>query len=122
PHYLGQLGQLGTEPAKEAMKGADLLILAGTSYPYRDYLPDDAPAIQIDIEPRVLGKYYPSTVGIVSDAKFALAWLAQHSSEKEGHYLEEFQEKQRKWNEKLQEDMRQQTETLQPQQVLAEIQ
>lgn len=122
PHYLGQLGQLGTEPAKEAMKGADLLILAGTSYPYRDYLPDNAPAIQIDIEPRVLGKYYPSTVGIVSDAKFALAWLAEHSSEKEGHYLEEFQEKQRKWNEKLQEDMRQQTETLQPPQVLAEIQ
>ncbi|CEG22540.1 Putative thiamine pyrophosphate-containing protein YdaP [Planococcus massiliensis] len=122
PHYLGHLGQLGTEPAKEAMKEADLLVLAGTAYPYRDYLPEDAPAIQIDIEPRVIGKYYPSTVGIVSEAKSALSWLAEHSREKEGRYLGEFQEKQQKWNEQLQEDIQQQTETLQPPQVLAEIQ
>lgn len=122
PHYLGQLGQLGTEPAKEAMKGADLLILAGTAYPYRDYLPDTAPAIQIDIEARVIGKYYPSTVGIVSEAGFALSWLAEHSTPKEDGFLNEFQKKQQEWNGKLQKDLHQETDKLQPQHVLAEIQ
>src|SRR5690606_23170561 len=33
PNNLGQLGQLGTEPAEQAMEQADLVILAGTAYP-----------------------------------------------------------------------------------------
>lgn len=52
PHFLGNLGQIGTKPAYEAMEECDLLIMLGTSFPYRDYLPDDTPAIQLDSDPR----------------------------------------------------------------------
>ncbi|RNF40781.1 pyruvate oxidase [Planococcus salinus] len=122
PHNLGQLGQLGTKPASEAMKEADLIVLAGTSYPYREYLPDDAPAVQIDIDPRVIGKYYPSTVGIVGELGPALTWLTQNLDEKDEGFLHTYIEKRKEWHLQLQADIDKETAMLQPQQVLGEIQ
>ncbi|MBU9673054.1 pyruvate oxidase [Planococcus sp. CP5-4] len=122
PNNLGQLGQLGTEPSEQAMKQADLVILAGTAYPYREYLPDKAPAIQIDLEPRVIGKYYPATVGVVGELGPALAWLTSKLGEKDAGFLNQFQEKRRDWHDKLHADIDKQTDMLQPQQVLGEMQ
>src|SRR5690606_9382651 len=82
PNNMGHLGQLGTKPAEEVMKEADLLILAGTAYPYRSYLPDSAPAIQIDTNPAAIGKYYPVTVGIASELEPVMAWLIETSEPK----------------------------------------
>lgn len=122
PNNLGQLGQLGTKPSEEAMKEADLLILAGTSFPYRDYLPDEAPAIQLDIEPRAIGKYYPVTIGITGDLKPGIEWLVQNVSEKEDVFLAKYREKRSAWQKQLQEAMDKETDLLQPQHVLAEVQ
>lgn len=122
PNNLGQLGQLGTEPAEQAMKQTDLVILAGTAYPYREYLPNKAPAIQIDVDPRVIGKYYPATVGVVGDLGPALSWLTDKLDEKNPAFLEEFKEKRNDWHDKLQDNIDKQTDKLQPQQVLGEIQ
>lgn len=122
PNNLGQLGQLGTKPSEEAVKEADLLILAGTSFPYRNYLPDNTPAIQIDIEPRAIGKYYPVTVGIAGDLKPSLAWLLDNVSEKEEAFLMKYQNKRNSWQEQLQKDMEKETGSLQPQHVVAAIQ
>ena len=122
PNNLGQLGQLGTEPAEQAMKQTDLVILAGTAYPYREYLPNKAPAIQIDVDPRVIGKYYPATVGVVGDLGPALSWLTDKLGERDSAFLEEFKEKRNDWHDKLQDDIDKQTDKLQPQQVLGEIQ
>src|SRR5581483_9901299 len=38
PHCLGGLGLLGTAPSESAMEGCDALLLAGTSFPYMEYL------------------------------------------------------------------------------------
>ncbi|MGI2326857.1 pyruvate oxidase [Planococcus sp. YIM B11945] len=122
PHNLGQLGQLGTKPAAEAMQEADLVILAGTAYPYRQYLPKNVPAIQIDIDSSVIGKYYPATVGIVSDLASALSWLSSRSEEKADAFMNRYKEKRNEWHAQLQQDMEKETEMLQPQQVLAEVQ
>jgi pyruvate oxidase len=122
PHNLGQLGQLGTKPAEEAVKEADLLILAGTSYPYRDYLPDETPAIQMDIEPKAIGKYYPVTLGIAGDLKPGVGWLAENVSGKEAAFLEKYQSKGTAWREQLQKEAAKETGRLQPQHVLAEVQ
>lgn len=93
PNNMGHLGQLGTEPAEEVMKDADLLILAGTAYPYRDYLPDSAPAIQIDVDPAVIGKYYPVSVGIASELEPVMAWFIGQSEPKEADFLMKYQVK-----------------------------
>ncbi|WP_282021033.1 pyruvate oxidase [Planomicrobium okeanokoites] len=122
PNHMGHLGQLGTEPAKEVMKEADLLILAGTAYPYRDYLPNDAPAIQIDIDPAVIGKYYPATIGIASELEPVMAWFIENILPKSDDFLKQSQEKRDKWDEKLRQEMTKETEQLQPQHVMAEVQ
>lgn len=122
PNHMGHLGQLGTEPAKEVMKDADLLLLAGTAYPYRDYLPSDAPAIQIDIDPAVIGKYYPVTIGIASELEPVMGWLIENIEPKQEDFLKKYQEKRDKWNQQLQQEMEKETEQLQPQQVIAEVQ
>jgi pyruvate oxidase len=75
PHCLGQLGLIGTKPAYNAMQEADLLILIGTSFPYRDFLPDDVKSIQIDMDATHMGKRYPVQIGLVGDAKETLVWL-----------------------------------------------
>ncbi len=122
PNNLGQLGELGTKPSEEAMKEADLVILAGTSYPYREYLPDDAPAIQIDINPRVIGKYYPATVGVVGQLGPSLSWLTERLGERDSGFLDNYKSKRAEWHQTLQADIEKQTDKLQPQQVLGEIQ
>src|SRR5699024_6954243 len=83
PHMLGNLGQIGTKPAYEAMENTDLLIMVGTSYPYREFLPDKTDAIQIDSNPIEIGKRYPVDVGVVSDAADALNWFNKNVRENE---------------------------------------
>lgn len=119
---LGHLGQLGTEPAKQAMKEADLLILAGTSYPYREYMPDNAPAVQIDTNPAVIGKYYPVTIGIASELEPVMAWFIENIEPKDDYFLKKYEEKRHNWYKRLEEDMEKETEQLQPQQVMTEVQ
>src|SRR5699024_12231727 len=66
PYNLGNLGQIGTKPAYEAMKETDLLIMIGTSYPYREFLPKDAPAIQIDTDHKQISKRSHVCLGLVA--------------------------------------------------------
>ncbi|PSL41780.1 pyruvate oxidase [Planomicrobium soli] len=122
PHNLGHLGQLGTKPAEEAMKQADLVILAGTAYPYRQFLPENAPAIQIDIDPKVIGKYYPATVGVASELKPAISELTARAEPKDSDFLSRLLEQKSAWQADLQADMDKETELMQPQHVLAEVQ
>ncbi|WP_173916620.1 pyruvate oxidase [Halobacillus sp. Marseille-Q1614] len=119
PYVLGQTGQLGTKPAYHAMKECDLLILIGTQFPYRDFLPDNVKAIQIDNKPAHLGKYYPINIGLAGDAKETLIELTQkvtrpHSDE----FLAKYQEKMKRWSIALQEEKRSTEDPLRAPQVL----
>ncbi|MED1204548.1 pyruvate oxidase [Heyndrickxia acidicola] len=105
PHNLGNLGQIGTKPAYNAMQDTDLLILAGTSFPFREFLPKSAPAIQIDMNPIKIGKYYPVTLGIAGNAKTALSWLTEHTEPADDpKFLHKCQEEMNAWREEMQKD------------------
>ncbi|MYL48869.1 pyruvate oxidase [Halobacillus litoralis] len=122
PYCLGQHGQIGTKPAYHAMKETDLLILVGTQFPYRDFLPDDVTAIQIDNKPENLGKYYPIDVGLAGDSKETLAALAKLVSPVEKRdYLEYYQEKMNDWRIAVQEEKRSTENPLHAPQVMYEL-
>ncbi|GAA5417117.1 putative thiamine pyrophosphate-containing protein YdaP [Paraliobacillus ryukyuensis] len=98
PLNLGNLGQIGTKPAFEAMEETDLLIMVGTSFPYRDFLPDDVKAIQIDIDSAQIGKRYPVDIGLVASSVEVLQWFNKHISEKEDRvFLRACQENMKSW-------------------------
>ncbi|MET9375650.1 thiamine pyrophosphate-requiring protein [Streptomyces sp. NPDC002992] len=77
PYVTGAIGLLGTRPSYELMRDCDTLLVVGSSFPYTQFLPefDQARAVQIDIDPFMVGLRYPFEVNLVGDAKTTLARL-----------------------------------------------
>jgi pyruvate dehydrogenase (quinone) len=77
PWVTGSIGLLGTRPSYELMRDCDTLLTVGSSFPYTQFLPafSQARAVQIDVDPAMIGMRYPYEVNIVSDAKTALRAL-----------------------------------------------
>src|SRR3954447_17339615 len=70
PYVTGSIGLLGTKPSYDLMEGCDTLLMVGSSFPYSEWLPErgQARAVQIDIDPRLIGLRYPTEVNLVGDA------------------------------------------------------
>ncbi|MGY0692233.1 pyruvate oxidase [Virgibacillus sp. FSP13] len=116
---LGQHGQIGTKPAYEAMMDTDLLLLIGTSFPYREFLPDNAKAVQIDIKPEKIGNFYPITEGLCGDAKNILPMLtAMISKRNNNSFLTCQQTKMKKWHIYMQQEKKAEAHPIQAPQVM----
>ncbi|MFX3616955.1 MAG: pyruvate oxidase [Sporolactobacillus sp.] len=123
PNFIGNIGKIGTKPAYEAMKSADLLIMIGTDYPYAAYLPEGAKCVQIDIDPIHIGKRYSVTTGIVGDAAQALNYLNQHVTPVTNRpFLDTCQERMTKWWKWMSEDQSNTKTPIAPQAVMSAIQ
>jgi pyruvate dehydrogenase (quinone) len=77
PYVTGAIGLLGTRPSYELMRDCDTLLIVGSSFPYSQFLPEfgKARAVQIDLDPSLIGMRYPTEVGLVGDAHGTLAAL-----------------------------------------------
>jgi acetolactate synthase-1/2/3 large subunit/sulfoacetaldehyde acetyltransferase len=74
PLYVGPLGRAGSPEAAAACRRADLLLAVGsrlahfTTHFDDRYIRPGTPLIQIDVDSRDIGRYYPVAVGIQADA------------------------------------------------------
>jgi thiamine pyrophosphate-dependent acetolactate synthase large subunit-like protein len=98
PYTTGTIGLLGTRPSQEAMASCGTLLMAGTSFPYIECLPDpkDAKAVQIELDPKKVGPMKPQLIAhelgkrlredaIVScDSGTIATWWARHIPAKAG--------------------------------------
>ncbi|MEU6419540.1 thiamine pyrophosphate-requiring protein [Streptomyces spiralis] len=77
PYVTGAIGLLGTRPSYEMMENCDTLLVIGSSFPYTQFLPEfgKARAVQIDIDPHMVGLRYPFEVNLVGDARETLTRL-----------------------------------------------
>ncbi len=77
PFVTGANGLLGTRPTYELMRDCDTLLMIGSSFPYSQFLPDydQARAVQIDIDPTMIGLRYPFEVNLHGDARATLQAL-----------------------------------------------
>ncbi|WP_411122808.1 thiamine pyrophosphate-requiring protein [Streptomyces sp. x-19] len=77
PYVTGAIGLLGTRPSYEMMRDCDTLLVVGSNFPYTQFLPDldQARAVQIDIDPHMVGMRYPFEVNLVGDAAGTLKHL-----------------------------------------------
>jgi pyruvate dehydrogenase (quinone) len=66
PYDVGMNGLLGYGAAHKATHEADLLVLLGTDFPYRNFLPQKRTA-QIDADPAHLGRRTPLEVAVHGD-------------------------------------------------------
>lgn len=77
PFVTGAIGLLGTKPSSDMMDACDTLLMIGTGFPWAEFLPEDgqARAVQIDIDPAMLGLRYPVEVNLHGDAAETLRAL-----------------------------------------------
>jgi pyruvate dehydrogenase (quinone) len=77
PNVTGAIGMLGTKPSYDLMMGCDTLLMIGTGFPWSEFLPKDgqARAVQIDIDPAMLGLRYPVEVNLHGDSALTLRQL-----------------------------------------------
>ncbi len=77
PYVTGSIGLLGTRPSYEMMKNCDTLLTIGSSFPYSQFLPpfDQARAVQIDVDGKMIGMRYPYELNLVGDATATLRAL-----------------------------------------------
>jgi pyruvate dehydrogenase (quinone) len=82
PYNIGMTGLIGNEAACQAVLECDTLLLLGADFAWRQFYPDKAKIVQIDIEPTHLGRRHPVTRGLVGDIKPTLEALIPRLHEK----------------------------------------
>src|SRR6266550_2622922 len=75
PFDIGMTGLLGFTSGYHAMMNCDTLLMLGTDFPYRDFYPDDATIVQIDIRGEHLGRRSKLDFGFIGDTKTTLRAL-----------------------------------------------
>ncbi len=106
PFTTGSIGLLGTKPSQDALEECDTLLMAGTSFPYIEFLPKPGQArgVQIELDPMRIGLRYPVEVGLVGDcARTLQALLPLLTRKTERGFLESAQERMKGWLELMEE-------------------
>ncbi|MEU0369229.1 thiamine pyrophosphate-requiring protein [Streptomyces sp. NPDC006283] len=105
PYVTGAIGLLGTRPSYELMRGCDTLLMIGSSFPYTQFMPelDQARAVQIDIDPHMIGLRYPFEVNLVGDARETLRRLLPRLHRKQSRaWRDEIEQSVDRWWEVMQ--------------------
>src|SRR5271167_2472441 len=83
PNAVGMTGLLGYGGAYKAIHDADLLLLLGTDFPFSEFLPGDrVKKVQIDKNPKHIGRRTGVDLGLVGDVKATVAAVLQSVQEK----------------------------------------
>ena len=67
PYDVGMTGFIGFSSGYAAMHACDVLLMLGTDFPYKQFLPHAAKVAQVDIRPENLGRRARLTLGLVGD-------------------------------------------------------
>jgi pyruvate dehydrogenase (quinone) len=124
PWVTGSIGLLGTRPSYELMMECDTLLVVGSNFPYTQFLPkfDQARAVQIDLDPTMVGLRYPFEVNLVGDAGATLAALLpmlEHTSDRS--WRETVEKNVARWWEVMDRRAHVSADPVNPEQVFAEL-
>jgi len=67
PYDVGMTGFIGFSSGYAAMHACDVLLMLGTDFPYKQFLPTEAKIAQVDIRPENLGRRCKLDLGLVGD-------------------------------------------------------
>ena len=115
PLSMGVTGRWGTEPANRATREADVVLAVGTRLsetdtgswtPGQSFEIPPTKLIHIDIDASEIGKYYPTEVGIMGDAKVVLRQIISalklaEAKQRDGVWVKRSGEEKAKWKAEL---------------------
>ncbi|GAA1659405.1 ubiquinone-dependent pyruvate dehydrogenase [Microbacterium flavum] len=76
PYDVGMTGLLGYASGYRAMEKCDALLMLGTDFPYRQFFPEKATIVQVDIRGEQLGRRTPIDLGLVGGVRETAVALA----------------------------------------------
>jgi pyruvate dehydrogenase (quinone) len=82
PFDVGMTGLLGFSSGYHAMMACDLLLMLGTDFPYRNFYPEKAKIVQVDLRGEQLGRRARVNLGLVGDIKSTLQALIPRVAQK----------------------------------------
>jgi len=69
PYDVGMTGLIGVSSGYRAMEHCDALVMLGTDFPYRPFLPQDVPVIQVDVRGEQIGRRVRVQVPLVGTVR-----------------------------------------------------
>ena len=103
PYQVGQSGLLGNHASKVAFDHGDVLLMVGSDFPYREFLPTDKTVVQLDLRGAHVGRRVAVDVPVVGDAKLGLAaLLPMVESKPDRRHLERARSAYQDWQERQQ--------------------
>ena len=75
PYDVGMTGFIGFSSGYAAMHDCDVLLMLGTDFPYKQFLPSDCAIAQVDIRPENLGRRCKLDLGLVGDVGATISAL-----------------------------------------------
>lgn len=69
PYDVGMTGLLGFASGYRAMEKCDALLMLGTDFPYRQFFPEKAKIVQVDLRGEQLGRRTPIDIGLVGGVR-----------------------------------------------------
>jgi pyruvate dehydrogenase (quinone) len=84
PYDVGLTGLIGYRSGYLAMERCELLLMLGTDFPYKDFYPEKAHIVQIDIRGENLGRRTAVHTGLVGDIRTTLSALLPLIEQKTG--------------------------------------
>jgi pyruvate dehydrogenase (quinone) len=102
PYNVGMTGMIGGVAGYHTLLGCDTLLMLGADFAWRQFYPEHANIIQVDINPTHLGRRHPVTLGLVGDIKDTVAALLPRVAERtDTHFLDKHVEEHRQAEEKF---------------------
>jgi pyruvate dehydrogenase (quinone) len=98
PYEVGQSGLIGNRATKVAFDGCETLVMLGTDFPYREFLPKGKTVVQLDLRGAHIGRRTPVTHPLVGDARLGLtALLPMIDARTDTGLLEEARSSYHRW-------------------------
>jgi len=95
PYDVGMTGLIGFSSGYRAMEHCDALLMLGTDFPYRPFLPQGVPVVQVDVRGENIGRRVPVDVPLVGTVTATIGALlplitaksdAAHLNRMRSHY------------------------------------
>lgn len=82
PFDVGMTGLLGFASGYQAMMDCETLLMLGTDFPYRQFYPERATIVQIDLRGEQIGRRVRVDLGLIGDVKATLATVSPRLTQK----------------------------------------
>jgi pyruvate dehydrogenase (quinone) len=98
PYEVGQSGLIGNHATAIAFDECDTVVMLGTDFPYRNFLPTGKTVVQLDLRGTHIGRRASVTHPLVGDARLGLAALLPMIDPKtDTHLLEKARSSYHRW-------------------------